>query len=135
MNLKDGKMEFTVKVKATKGCDKFNIFLDLNPKNKLIEIGDALSHSDDLIAVFERIIKVIKDVDGRTGIYAKATTVDPKSLKELGFSEDAIRGRYQANFQPPFEKIDRIIYSHHSPGEAAVSHARSYNGDMPPSSF
>ncbi len=133
---KDGEINFTLKVKAklTESMP-LDIKLDLNPKNKLLRIEESLSSRDELISIFKRIIVLLENIDTRTQEYSDILEINKEVRRKLGFSEAAIEGKYDDNFKPPFEKISKIIYCHHSPGEASVSYARSYNGDKPPSAF
>lgn len=130
--LKDGKIKFFLEVTTTikRTGDKNNpidIKLNLNPDNNLIGINESLSTQEDLIIVFKRIANLLGKIGTRTEDYSTVLEINRKMAKEAEFKEI-----YDDNFKPPFEKIDRIIYRHESPGEASVSYARSYNGDKKP---
>jgi len=131
-SLKNGQIKFKLEVTTTikRPGDKNNPIdfkLDLNPDENLIGINECLSTKEDLIIVFKRITKLLEIINNRTEDYSKATDINTKVAKEVGFITI-----YEDNFKPPFEKIDRIIYRHESPGTGTVSYARSYNGDKKP---
>lgn len=141
MTLKDGEINFLLKVRTTvnevNGTNNpIDITLDLNPHGKLITIAESFSTKKDLIIVFERIAKLLETIDDRSSDYSKVLDINTKARESFPdgheFSPDAITGLYDSNFKPPFEKIDKIIYRHNSPGIASVSYARSYNGDKKP---
>ena len=135
MKNQDGRIQFVLKVKATpsgEGPYPIDLSLDLNPKDRLLGIKDKLSSKSELIAIFKQIIDLIDKIDDRADAYSKVINIDRAAMERLKFTQAAIGGDYDNNFNLPFEKISKIIFSHHSPGEAAVSYARSHNGDKPP---
>jgi hypothetical protein len=135
MEHKDGCIQFVLKVKATPTGDErypIDLTMDLNPKDRLLGINDKLSSKAELIMIFKQIIELIDNIDERTGDYTNVINIDREAMRKQGFTEAAINGGYDNNIHLPFEKVSKIIYSHRSPGNAAVSYARSYNGDKPP---
>jgi hypothetical protein len=129
------EINFTLKVnaKSTNRPDgPIDFVLDLNPDGKLLQIGDGLSRKRDLIKIFLKITRVLLQIDRRIRNYNDAVIISRKKLQGRAFTEDAGNGVYDNNIKPPFERIDKIIYSHHSPGAASVSFASSYNGDQRP---
>ncbi len=125
-------LKVTMKDDGRAENNPIDIKLDLNPDNKIVGIEDSLSTKKELVGIFTRIIDLIEKLDERTSEYSKILKIDEDLRRKLEFSEDSLKGKYDANFQPPFEKIDKIIYRHESPGVASVSYARSYNGDKKP---
>jgi hypothetical protein len=130
--LRNGEIKFVLEVrsKIRKPGDKNNpidIKLDLNPDDNIVEIGEALSTKEDLIIIFNRIAELLAAIGERTDNYSRATDINKQYAKEVGFLRI-----YEDNFKPSFEKIDRIIYRHQSPGVASVSYTKSYNGDKKP---
>jgi hypothetical protein len=135
MKNQNARIQFVLKVKATPNGDgryPIDLSMDLNPKDKLLGINDKLSSKAELITIFKQIIELIDNLDERAGDYTKVININREAMRKQGFTENAINGDYDNNFNLPFEKISKIIYSHRSPGNAAVSYARSHNGDKPP---
>ena len=141
MKIQESKrqIKFTLEVTHTivkESCDPANPLqfkLNLNPDDKSISVGESYSTKKDLIYVFERIVELLNIIDNRSNAYSEAVTINHEVLRKYGYTEAAINGAYDTNVKKPFEKIDRIVYSHNSPGEAAVSYGSNYNGDKKPS--
>ena len=129
------EINFTLKVKAkstNRPDGPIDFILDLNPDDQLLRIGDGLSRKRDLIKIFAKITDVLTQIDKRIRHNNEAVIISRKKLQGPPFTDAAREGVYNNNFKPPFERIDKIIYSHHSPGDATVSFADSYNGDQRP---
>jgi hypothetical protein len=105
---------------------KISFSMDLNPDERILEIGEYLSSRPGLAAVFEDINRVLAEIEKRTGIYNSMIRFEPAK----GFNPE-----YEENIRPSFGKIDSINYRHESPGEASVTYARRYNGDLQPPSI
>lgn len=140
MILKDKSREIKFTLEVThripeKSCDPNNPLhfkLNLNPDDKLFGLKETFSTKEDLVFVFNRIIEVINLIDERSKVYSEAVTINRDVLRKYGLSEEAINGAYDSNMKKPFEKIDRIVYKHNSPGEASISYGSNYNGDKRP---
>jgi hypothetical protein len=102
---------------------KISFSMDLNPDERILEIGEHLSSRPGLAAVFEDINRVLKEIENRTGVYNSMISFEPVK----GFNPE-----YEENIRPSFGKIDSINYRHESPGAASVSYTRRYNGDLEP---
>jgi len=120
------EINFTLKVQAALEGDKvskisFNI--DLNPDNRILDIGQHLSSRAGLAAVFADLNRVLKEIERKTEVYNAMIRYEPVK----GFNS-----KYEENIKPSFGKIDSIDYRHESPGSANVSYTRRYNGDIEP---
>jgi hypothetical protein len=142
-NFVDNQIKFLLEVTARdpEGCGEIDsnspidIKLNLNPDDRIIKISEAFATREHLVMIFKRIITLLETIDERTATYSEALDIlaelqEPGPEGKPGF----IKG-YEANFKPPFEKIDKIIFRHQSPGEAGVSYTRSFNGDRRPSNL
>lgn len=135
---KPRQIKFTLEVTHTipsKSCDPNNPLhfkLNLNPDDRFYGLKESFSTKEDLVFIFKKIIDVINVIDERTKVYAEAVTINYDVLKKYGLSDAALSGEYDTNMKKPFEKIDRIVYKHNSPGEGSVSYGSNYNGDKKP---
>ena len=123
------EIKFTLKVAAALEGDKvskisFNI--DLNPDNRILEIGQHLSSRAGLAAVFADLNRVLKEIEKRNDVYNQMIRFEPAK----GFNP-----KYEENIRPTFGKIESIDYRHESPGAANVMYSRRYNGDIEPPSL
>jgi hypothetical protein len=123
----DESINFTLKVKSNRRTGSIELSMDLNPESRLIGIDETFSSHKELIGIFDFMQKMLDQIEERTVDYNETLQIDEKKKKKLGFNEG-----YDQNFKPSFGKIDKIIHRHNSPGESAVSYARSYNGDKQP---
>jgi hypothetical protein len=123
---KDDLISFTLNVKSNRRNGSIELSMDLNPESRLIRIDETFSTHKELIGIFDFIKTVLDQIEERNCLYNETLQIDEKK-KESYFNKG-----YDQNFKPDFGKIDKIIHTHNSPGESAVSYARSYNGDKKP---
>ena len=102
---------------------KISFSMDLNPDERILEIGEHLSSRPGLAAIFKDINRVLSEIERRNRVYNSMITFKPVE----GFDP-----KYEENIKPGFGKIDSINYRHESPGAANVTYARRYNGDLQP---
>ena len=123
------EINFTLTVDAILDGEKvsqISFSMDLNPDERVLEIGEHLSTRAGLAAIFKDINRVLAEVDKRTRAYNSMISFKPVE----GFNP-----KYEENFKPSFGKIDSINYRHESPGAANVTYTRRYNGDLEPPSL
>lgn len=123
------EINFTLTVDAILDGEKvsqISFSMDLNPDERVLEIGEHLSTRAGLAAIFKDINRVLAEVDKRTQVYNSMISFKPVE----GFN-----AKYEENFKPSFGKIDSINYRHESPGAASVTYTRRYNGDLEPPSL
>lgn len=120
------EINLTLKVRAAVEGGKvarISFNLDLNPDNRILEIGEYLSSREGLLAIFNDINRILGEIDKRNEAYNSMITFKPART----FNE-----KYVENIKPTFGKIESIDYRHESPGAANVMYARRYNGDLEP---
>ncbi len=126
---KDQKIRFTLDVTASISegiVNKIDFKMNLNPKERLIGIDEHLSGYKELLAIFDEIGKALGEINERTLMYNRITGFEQDSYDKL------FQKGYEENIRPSFGKIDRIHYTHKSPGVANVSYTDTYNGDRKP---
>lgn len=125
---KNDVINFVLKVKSSRrGDGPIELSLDLNPKSRMLEIGETFSTREELSKLLAFVDEVLKQVEDRTCNYNDVLQIDEKTHASHNFTKG-----YDQNFKPEFGKIDKIIHRHNSPGESTVSYARIYNGDKQP---
>jgi hypothetical protein len=124
---KEDVINFVLKVKSSRREDgPIELWLDLNPKSKMLEIDETFSSREELSRILKFVEDVLRQVEERTRDYNSVLQVNEK-IRVSQFSDG-----YDQNFKPEFGKIDKIIHRHNSPGESSVSFTRVYNGDKKP---
>ncbi len=121
-------INFTLNVKASRKPDgPIEFTLDLNPDSRILEIGETYSTREELAEIFNRIGKVLDEINKRSSIYNDVIEINEEVKKKYGFAEG-----YEENFEPSFGKIDKIVHRRNSPEASGVSYTRRYDGDKKP---
>lgn len=124
-------IKFNLKVDAVlqgEKVSKITFNMDLNPDNRILNVGEYLSSYPGLKAIFNDLTRILAEIEKRTEIYNGMVSVNPPG--DVKWNR-----KYIENIKPPFGRIDSIDYRHESPGAANVSYVRRYNGDMEPPSI
>lgn len=121
-------INFTLNVKASRKSDgPIEFTLDLNPDSRLLEIDETYSTREELAEIFNRINKVLDEIDERSRLYNDVIEINDEVRKKHGFVDG-----YGENFEPSFGKIDKIVHRRNSPQASGVSYTRRYDGDKKP---
>lgn len=121
-------INFTLTVKASRKSDgPIEFTLDLNPESRILEIDETYSTRAELTDIFNRIGKVLDEIEQRSRIYNDVIQIDEEVRRKYQLADG-----YGENFEPTFGKIDKIVHRRNSPAASGVSYTRRYDGDKKP---
>ena len=121
-------INFTLTVKASRKSDgPIEFTLDLNPESRILEIDETYSTRAELTDIFNRIGKVLDEIEERSRIYNDVIQIDEEVRRKHKLADG-----YGENFEPTFGKIDKIVHRRNSPAASGVSYTRRYDGDKKP---